>query len=51
MPKGPQGQKRKADVICNAVLIAGIATAESLAGSPAISTTTLKMADSVKPRG
>ena len=28
MPKGPQGQKRKADVIGNAVLIARIATGE-----------------------
>ncbi|HWD28589.1 MAG TPA: hypothetical protein VG387_15565 [Rhizomicrobium sp.] len=29
MPKGPQGQKRKADVIGNAVLIGRIATGES----------------------
>lgn len=28
MPKGPQGQKRKADVIGNAVLIGRIATGE-----------------------
>lgn len=28
MPKGPQGQKRKADVIGNAVLIGKIATGE-----------------------
>jgi len=28
MPKGPKGQKRKADVIGNAVLIAQIATGE-----------------------
>lgn len=28
MPKGPQGQKRPADVISNAVLIARIATGE-----------------------
>lgn len=28
MPKGPQGQKRKADVIGNAILIAKIATGE-----------------------
>lgn len=28
MPKGPQGQKRPADVIGNAVLIAKIATGE-----------------------
>lgn len=28
MPKGPQGQKRKADVVGNAVLIARIATGE-----------------------
>ncbi len=28
MPKGPDGQKRKADVIGNAVLIARIATGE-----------------------
>lgn len=28
VPKGPQGQKRKADVIGNAVLIARIATGE-----------------------
>lgn len=28
MPKGPQGQKRKADVIGNAILIARIATGE-----------------------
>lgn len=28
MPKGPQGQKRKADVVGNAVLIAQIATGE-----------------------
>jgi hypothetical protein len=27
MPKGPQGQKRKADVIGNAVLVMKIATA------------------------
>ena len=29
MPKGPKGQKRKADVIGNAVLIAQIATGEA----------------------
>ena len=29
MPKGPQGQKRPADVIGNAVLIARIATGET----------------------
>lgn len=29
MPKGPQGQKRPADVIGNAVLIAKIATGEA----------------------
>ena len=29
MPKGPQGQKRKADVIGNAVLIGKIATGEA----------------------
>lgn len=28
LPKGPQGQKRKADVIGNAILIAKIATGE-----------------------
>ena len=28
MPRGPQGQRRKADVIGNAVLIAKIATGE-----------------------
>ncbi len=28
MPKGPKGQKRKADVVGNAVLIAQIATGE-----------------------
>jgi hypothetical protein len=28
MPKGPQGQKRKADVVGNAVLIGKIATGE-----------------------
>ncbi len=28
LPTGPEGQKRKADVIGNAVLIAGIATGE-----------------------
>ena len=28
MPKGPQGQKRPADVIGNAVLVAKIATGE-----------------------
>ena len=28
MPKGPQGQKRKADVIGNAVLVMKIATGE-----------------------
>jgi hypothetical protein len=37
MPKGPQGQKRKADVIGNAILIAQIATGEiqDVAGKPA----------------
>jgi hypothetical protein len=36
MPKGPQGQKRKADVIGNAVLIGRIATGEEqeTAGKP-----------------
>jgi len=29
MPKGPQGQKRPADVIGNAVMVAQIATGES----------------------
>jgi hypothetical protein len=29
MPKGPQGQKRKADVIGNAVLVMKIATGEA----------------------
>jgi hypothetical protein len=29
MPKGPKGQKRKADVVGNAVLIAQIATGEA----------------------
>lgn len=29
MPKGPQGQKRPADVIGNAVLVAKIATGEA----------------------
>ncbi len=29
MPKGPKGEKRPADVIGNAVLIAGIATGET----------------------
>jgi hypothetical protein len=29
MPKGPEGQKRKADVIGNAVLIGRIATGEA----------------------
>ena len=29
MPKGPQGQKRKADVIGNAVLVGRIATGEA----------------------
>lgn len=29
MPKGPQGQKRKADVIGNAVLVMRIATGEA----------------------
>ena len=33
MPKGPQGQKRKADVIGNAVLIA-IATGEASDDAP-----------------
>jgi hypothetical protein len=28
MPKGPQGQKRKADVIGNAVLVMKLATGE-----------------------
>jgi hypothetical protein len=37
MPKGPQGQKRKADVIGNAILIGQIATGEieDVAGKPA----------------
>jgi hypothetical protein len=30
MPKGPQGQKRKADVIGNAVLVGRIATGEAM---------------------
>lgn len=30
MPKGPQGQKRPADVIGNAVLVAKIATGEAI---------------------
>ena len=30
MPKGPQGQKRKADVIGNAVLVMKIATGEAM---------------------
>ncbi len=30
MPKGPQGQKRPADVIGNAVMVARIATGEAL---------------------
>ena len=30
MPKGPKGEKRKADVVGNAVLIAQIATGEKL---------------------
>jgi len=34
MPKGPQGQKRKADVIGNAVLIARIATGEASDDTP-----------------
>ena len=34
MPKGPQGQKRKADVIGNAVLIARIATGEASDDAP-----------------
>jgi hypothetical protein len=34
MPKGPQGQKRKADVIGNAVLIARIATGEADDSTP-----------------
>lgn len=29
MPKGPQGQKRKADVIGNAILVGRIATGEA----------------------
>lgn len=34
MPRGPQGQKRKADVIGNAVLIARIATGEASDDTP-----------------
>jgi hypothetical protein len=34
MPKGPQGQKRKADVIDNAVLVMKIATGESSENVP-----------------
>jgi len=34
VPKGPQGQKRKADVIGNAVLIARIATGEASDDAP-----------------
>ena len=34
MPKGPQGQKRKADVIGNAVLVMKIATGECAETSP-----------------
>jgi hypothetical protein len=34
MPKGPKGQKRKADVISNAVLIARIATGETSDATP-----------------
>jgi hypothetical protein len=34
VPKGPQGQKRKADVIGNAVLIARIATGEASDDTP-----------------
>ena len=30
MPKGPQGQKRPADVVGNAVLVAKIATGEEI---------------------
>jgi len=35
MPKGPQGQKRKADVIGNAVLVMKIATGEVTEKVPA----------------
>ncbi len=35
MPKGPSGQKRKADVIGNAVLVMRIATGEIADTSPA----------------
>lgn len=34
MPKGPQGQKRKADVIGNAVLVMKIATGEASETQP-----------------
>lgn len=34
MPKGPQGQKRPADVIGNAVLVAKIATGEEEDAQP-----------------
>jgi hypothetical protein len=34
MPKGPQGQKRKADVIGNAVLVMKIATGEVVDAAP-----------------
>lgn len=34
MPKGPQGQKRKADVIGNAVLVMKIATGEAAESKP-----------------
>jgi hypothetical protein len=32
MPRGPKGEKRKADVIGNAILIAKIATGEAMDG-------------------
>ena len=34
MPKGPQGQKRPADVVSNAIMVARIATGEIEESSP-----------------
>jgi hypothetical protein len=37
MPKGPKGQKRAADVIGNAILVAKIATGETEETAPKVS--------------
>jgi hypothetical protein len=37
MPKGPRGEKRPADVIGNAVLVARLATGEATEDLPAVS--------------